>query len=95
MKKSIITSIKCIAISFATVGITSCSNTRFLKEGETLYTGSKLTIKGDSLSKSDRVALKDNLEENIIPKPNSSFFLDYVLDYTFTISRANQRNKKD
>lgn len=48
MKKSIITSIKCIAISFAAVGITSCSNTRFLKEGETLYTGSKLTIKGDS-----------------------------------------------
>ena len=93
MKKSIITSIKCIAISFATVGITSCSNTRFLKEGETLYTGSKLTIKGDSLSKSDRVALKDNLEENIIPKPNSSFFGLRPRLYIYNITSEPKKQK--
>ncbi len=48
MKKSVLTYIKFITCSISILGISSCSNTRFLKEGEMLYTGSKLTIEGDS-----------------------------------------------
>ena len=51
----------------------SCSNTKYLKEGEFLYTGAEVKVKGDSLSKSDRKELKAQFEENLIPKPNKSF----------------------
>jgi outer membrane protein insertion porin family len=37
-----------IAFAFA---ISSCSNIKFLKKGETLYTGAKIIVKSDSLGK--------------------------------------------
>ncbi len=52
--------------------IVSCSNTRFLPEGELLYTGATVKIEGDSLSNSERKELKATLEELVRPKPNSS-----------------------
>lgn len=56
-------------ISFAV----SCSNTKYLKEGEMLYTGAEIKIENDSLSKKSKKALKSELEDNLTPKPNSSF----------------------
>ena len=56
-------------ISFAV----SCSNTKYLKEGELLYTGAEVKIENDSLSKKSKKALKSELEDNLTPKPNSSF----------------------
>lgn len=50
----------------------SCSNTRFLPEGELLYTGAKVKVEGDSLSKSEKKELKAQLNELPRPKPNSS-----------------------
>lgn len=59
---------------FASVGLAvSCSNTKYLKEGQMLYTGAEVNIKGDSLSKSDKKNLKSELEANLTPKPNSTF----------------------
>lgn len=52
--------------------IISC-NTRYLKEGEFLYTGAKLHIENDTLSKNNKKELKEGLEKNLTPKPNSSF----------------------
>lgn len=52
--------------------IVSCSNTRFLPEGELLYTGATVKIEGDSLSRSEQKELKATLEELVRPKPNSS-----------------------
>ncbi len=94
MKKSVLTYIKFITCSISILGVSSCSNTRFLKEGEMLYTGSKLTIEGDSLSKTDKAELK------IISKKISSqnlirAFWDFVLACTFTTSPANPKSKKD
>jgi len=54
--------------------LASCSNTRYLKEGETLFTGSQINIIGDSLSKSQIASLKSNLESQMVPKPNKSIF---------------------
>jgi len=51
----------------------SCSNTKYLKEGEMLYTGAEVKIENDSLSKKSKKALKSELEDNLTPKPNSSF----------------------
>ncbi len=53
--------------------IWSCSNTKFLKEGQMLYTGAEVKIENDSIPKKQRKALKSELEENLTPKPNSSF----------------------
>jgi len=59
---------------FGTVGFAlSCSNTKYLKEGELLYTGAEIKIDNDSLSKKSKKALKSELEDNLTPKPNSSF----------------------
>ncbi|RAR48972.1 translocation and assembly module lipoprotein TamL [Flavobacterium lacus] len=52
--------------------LASCSNTRFLPEGELLYTGAKVKVEGDSLSKSEKKDLKTQLNELPRPKPNSS-----------------------
>ena len=52
--------------------VSSCSNTRFLPEGELLYTGGKVTVEGKEVSKKERKALKTALKEVLRPKPNSS-----------------------
>ena len=38
-----------------------------------LYTGAEVKIENDSLSKKSKKALKSELEDNLTPKPNSSF----------------------
>jgi outer membrane protein insertion porin family len=58
-----------LGIAFAAV---SC-NTRYLKEGQMLYTGAEINIENDTISKSDKKDLKAGLEANLTPKPNSSF----------------------
>jgi len=53
----------------------SCSNTKYLPKGETLYTGSKIKyVSQDSSAKSQKAVLKDELNAIILPKPNSSIF---------------------
>lgn len=58
-----------LGIAFAAV---SC-NTRYLKEGQMLYTGAEINIENDTISKSEKKDLKAELEANLTPKPNSSF----------------------
>ena len=52
--------------------VSSCSNTRFLPDGELLYTGGKITVEGKEVSKKEKKALKTALKEVLRPKPNSS-----------------------
>ena len=49
---------------------TSCSNTKYLSEGELLYTGAKVKIVSDSISKSERKNLQNSLQELVRPIPN-------------------------
>lgn len=51
----------------------SCSNTKYLQEGQMLYTGAKIKIENDTLSKNEKKDLQAALEANLTPKPNSSF----------------------
>lgn len=62
-----------ITLSIATSAFLISCNTRYLKDGEMLYTGAKINIINDTLSKRDRNELKQGLEANLTPKPNSSF----------------------
>lgn len=59
-------------ILFLTLFATSCSNTRYLSEGELLYTGAKVKIEGKETSKKENKALKTALKNIVRPKPNSS-----------------------
>ncbi|MGQ7947525.1 translocation and assembly module lipoprotein TamL [Flavobacterium sp. WC2509] len=47
-----------------------CSNTKYLPEGDLLYTGASVTVKDSILKKKERKALEKDLEELLRPKPN-------------------------
>lgn len=51
----------------------SCSNTKYLPEGELLYTGATIKVEGNETSKKEKKALKTALKSIVRPKPNSSF----------------------
>ena len=53
--------------------LSSCAGTENLKEGAFLYTGAKIDIQNDSLSKKAKSTLEEGLESQLTPKPNSSF----------------------
>lgn len=59
---------------FSIIFLASCSNTRFLPEGEYLYVGAKLKVENKDISKKERKALQDKLAKLIRPKPNKKFF---------------------
>ncbi|HTN20684.1 MAG TPA: BamA/TamA family outer membrane protein [Pelobium sp.] len=53
--------------------VAACSNTKYLPKGELLYVGAKIKIEGDSVKKTEKSILKDELESILRPRPNSSF----------------------
>lgn len=73
--------------------IHSCSNTKYLSEGEYLYTGSEIKIESDSISKKERKALIDELEESIVPKPNSSFLGLRPKLFFYNITKEPEKEK--
>ncbi|HMI03240.1 MAG TPA: BamA/TamA family outer membrane protein [Pedobacter sp.] len=53
--------------------LAACSNTRYLKPGQNLYTGAEVKINPDSTGKiDDQKAVKGTLEEKTRPRPNKS-----------------------
>jgi outer membrane protein assembly factor BamA len=58
---------------FLSLLLVSCSNTKYLPKGEKLYTGAKLKLVTDSahISHKEKKALKEDLEDNLRPKPNA------------------------
>ncbi|MEL1253071.1 BamA/TamA family outer membrane protein [Flavobacterium sp. DGU38] len=50
-----------------------CSNTKYLPEGELLYTGASVKVKDSVIKKKDRKALEKELEDLLRPKPNKQF----------------------
>ena len=51
-----------------------CSNTKYLPEGDLLFTGSSVTVKDSVLKKKERKALENELETLLRPKPNKNIF---------------------
>ena len=47
-----------------------CSNTKYLPEGDLLYTGGSVTVKDSVIKKKERKALVKELEDLLRPKPN-------------------------
>lgn len=80
------------ASGFAAVSF-SCSNTKYLKEGQMLYTGAEVKIQNDSLPKKEKKELKAALEENLVPKPNSSILGLRPKLYFYNIAKEPKKEK--
>ncbi|HEX6892855.1 MAG TPA: BamA/TamA family outer membrane protein [Chryseolinea sp.] len=62
--------LRCI-VCCVLVALTGCQGTKFLKEGETLYTGSKINFETQGRRVGRKKVLEKELQDLIIPKPNS------------------------
>ena len=51
-----------------------CSNTKYLPEGDLLYTGSSVTVKDSTMKKKERKTLEKEMEDLLRPKPNKAIF---------------------
>lgn len=54
--------------------IASCSTTKNLKEGESLYVDGHVDIESDTIPKEQKKILATHLEQVLMPKPNKSLF---------------------
>lgn len=84
---------KIAAFSSLMLIISSCSNTKFLQEGQMLYTGAKIEVKNDTLSKKDKSNLKEALTSQLRPKPNSSFLGLRPKLYIYNITKEPEKQK--
>lgn len=76
-----------------TMAVISCSNTKFLKDGQMLYTGAEVKIENDSLSKKEKNELKSALEESLTPKPNSTFLGLRPKLYAYNTTKEPKKEK--
>ncbi|MBJ5505590.1 hypothetical protein JGG47_23780, partial [Salmonella enterica subsp. enterica serovar Derby] len=73
--------------------IISCSNTKFLKKGQMLYTGGKVKIESDTIPKKAKKELQAALEENLTPKPNSTILGLRPKLYFSNIAKESKKDK--
>lgn len=84
---------KIFAAACAVSFLNSCSNTKFLAEGQYLYTGAEINIKNDTLSRKEKSNLKSALEDQLRPKPNSSFLGLRPQLYIYNITKEPKKDK--
>lgn len=84
---------KYLLVSGMASTVISCSNTRFLKEGQMLYTGAKVKIENDTISKKEKKDLQTALEESLTPKPNSTFLGMRPKLYFYNIAKEPKKDK--
>lgn len=77
----------------AFVILNSCSNTKFLQEGQLLYVGAEVKIKNDTLSKKEKSNLASALKDQLRPKPNSSFLGLRPQLYIYNITKEPKKDK--
>ncbi|MGF7229759.1 BamA/TamA family outer membrane protein [Arachidicoccus sp.] len=65
---------KIIYILILAIFFAACSNTKYLHDGEKLYTGAVVKIeKNKSLSSYEKKSIKEEMNALLLPKPNASF----------------------
>ncbi|PWN70068.1 hypothetical protein C1631_008720 [Chryseobacterium phosphatilyticum] len=93
MSKTFHTYCKYLLTSGLVSTVISCSNTRFLKEGQMLYTGADVKIINDTMSKKEKKDLQSALAENLRPKPNSTFLGLRPKLYFYNIAKEPKKDK--
>jgi outer membrane protein assembly factor BamA len=71
----------------------SCSNTKFLPEGELLYTGATVKVEGKEISNKEKKALKTALKNILRPKPNSTILGLRPKLYIYNIAGTPKKEK--
>ncbi|WP_426668483.1 BamA/TamA family outer membrane protein [Mucilaginibacter sp. McL0603] len=71
----------------------ACSNTKYLQKGQKLYTGGEIKIddKNEDIEKKDTKAVKDELEDLLRPKPNSTILGMRVKLYIYNKTRTTKK----
>ncbi|WP_326980942.1 BamA/TamA family outer membrane protein [Chryseobacterium sp. MYb264] len=71
----------------------SCSNVKYLKEGQMLYTGAEVKIDNDTIPKKQKSELKSALEDKLVPKPNSTLLGLRPKLYFYNIAKEPKKEK--
>src|SRR5690606_29983725 len=77
-----------IFIFFYLIVCSSCSNTKYLAEGDSLFIGGNVDITDTFLNKSDKKKITTYLEESIRPIPNKTFLKMRVKLYFYNKAGA-------
>lgn len=80
-------------LTAALAGIFLSCNTKYLAEGEMLYTGAEINIVSDTIKKKDKKELKAALEDNLVPKPNTSFLGLRPKLFFYNITKEPEKDK--
>ncbi len=72
---------------------TSCSNTRYLPEGDLLYVGGKVKVEDSAITRKQYRELKSSLNEIIRPKPNKKILGLRVRLYFYNIAGEPKKDK--
>ncbi len=72
---------------------TSCSNTKYLKDGELLYTGGTVKVTDKSIKKKERKVLTKNMEELLRPRPNKKILGLRIKLYAYNIAGEPKKEK--
>ena len=78
---------------FLGILISSCSNTRFLPEGELLYTGATIKVEGKETTSKEKKALKNQLKDLVRPKPNATILGFRPKLYIYNIAGTPKKDK--
>lgn len=83
-----------ILLVTAIVVLSACKVTKYIPEGETLYTGTEVKIVDSFLTKNEKKELANTIEESIRPQPNQSFLgLKYKL-FFYNLAGQPSENEK-
>lgn len=93
MKSKFHTYFKYLLVSGLASVVLSCSNTKFLKEGQMLYIGAEVKIDNDTIPKKEKEELRSILENNLTPKPNSSFLGLRPKLFFYNITKEPEKEK--
>ncbi|MHC5202609.1 translocation and assembly module lipoprotein TamL [Myroides sp. LJL119] len=81
-------------LSLVILFLFSCSNTKYIQNGEYLYTGAQIKIVDDSLSSSKKKAMSEELHELLRPLPNSGFLGFRPKLFFYNLAGNPQKNSK-
>lgn len=74
--------------------ISSCSNTKYLPEGEALYTGAKIKVEDSLLSKKKKKELKEEVANLTRPKPNKKILGLRIKLWAYNIAGKKRTSPK-
>ena len=76
-----------------TLLLSACSNLKYLPEGELLYVGGKVDVKGEKISRREKKQLEENLKDLLRPRPNSKILGLRPKLYIYNIAGEPKKEK--